>query len=71
MKRKLKIKVFSSHAEQEKADTIFWRSKTPDEKMKIYEEFFYNYLMLQHGKIPRLQRVIRVIKRKKKINTLL
>ncbi|MCI0715992.1 MAG: hypothetical protein L0Y77_06710 [Chlorobi bacterium] len=65
-KRKLKIRVFKSHAEQEKADIRFWRSKTPSEKMKLYEEFFYNYLMLQHGKIPRLQRVINVIKRKKR-----
>jgi hypothetical protein len=64
-KRKLKIKVFRSHEEQEKADKKFWRSLSPNKKMKLYEEFFYNYLILQYGEVPRLQRHIKIIKREK------
>jgi hypothetical protein len=64
-KRKLKIKIFRSHEEQEKADIKFWRSITPNQKMKLYEEAFNNYVILQYGEKPRLQRVVNVIKRKK------
>ncbi len=64
-KRKLQIKVFDSHEDQEKEDVKYWQSLPSDTKMKLYEDFFYNYLMLQHGKIPRLQRVIKITKRKK------
>jgi len=64
-KRKLQIRIFKSHEEQERADTKFWRSISSNKKMKLYEDFFYNYLMLQYGKIPRLQRHINITKRKK------
>lgn len=64
-KRNLQIKKFSSFSEQEKADTKYWRSLSLTAKRKLYEDFFYNYLMLEHGTVPRLQRVINVTKRKK------
>jgi hypothetical protein len=33
--------------------------------MNLYEEAFNNYVILQYGEKPRLQRVVNVIKRKK------
>jgi len=64
-KKKLQIKVFNSHRAQEIADTKFWRNLLPNEKRRLYEDYLYNYLMLEYGKIPRLQRVFKIIKRKK------
>jgi hypothetical protein len=65
MNKKIKIKKFKSPGEQEKTDIKFWCNKSPNEKMKLYEEAFNNYYFSQYGKKPRLQRVVTITKRQK------
>ena len=64
-KRKLKIRVFKSHEEQDKADVIYYRRLDPNKKVEnlIYLRNVYFYM--KYGRIPRLQRVYKIIYRKK------
>lgn len=63
-KRKLKIKIFKSHGEQEKADILYWRRISPSARVEALDLMRRNYLKLIYGTVPRLRRVIKVIKRK-------
>jgi|GEM_PF-6909967 len=61
-KRKLKIKVFRNFAEQEKADIKYWRRVSPSARVEALDIMRRNYLKLIYGRVPRLRRVIKVIK---------
>lgn len=63
-KRKLKIKIFKNHAEQEKADIKYYKDLSYSKKLDELEEIRKLYLYTKYGYIPRLRRVCRVIKRK-------
>jgi hypothetical protein len=63
-KRKLYIKIFKSHEEQEKADIRYWRRISPSARVEALDLMRRNYLKLIYGTVPRLRRVIKVIKRK-------
>jgi hypothetical protein len=62
-KKKLKIKVFHSFEEQEKADVQYWRRVSPSARVEALDLMRRNYLKLIYGRVPRLRRVIKVIKR--------
>lgn len=62
-KRNLKIKIFRSHEEQEKADILYWQKVSPSARVEALDLMRRNYLKLIYGRVPRLRRVIRVIKR--------
>lgn len=61
-KRKLKILVFKSHAEQEKADMIYWQKMSPGKRVETLEYMRLNYLRMKYGRVPRLRRVYKLIK---------
>lgn len=64
-KRKLKIRVFNSHAEQEKADITYYRRLSPDKKVENLIQMKNNYFHMKYGRIPRLKRVYKIIIRSK------
>jgi len=63
-KRKLIIKKFKNHAEQEKADIKYYKNMSPEKKLKELEDLRNFYFKMRYGYIPRLRRVCRVVKRK-------
>lgn len=63
-KRKLNIKIFKSHEEQEKADIRYWRRLDPNKKVEYLIHLRNQYFIMKYGRIPRLKRVYKVINRK-------
>lgn len=64
MKRMEKtIRIFKSHAEAEAADIEYYRSLTPQERLKILCELVARYEGADYGAPGRLERVYRVVKR--------
>ena len=64
-KRKLKIKIFKSHEEQEKADITYYRRLDPNKKVENLIYLRNQYFYMKYGRIPRLRRVYKVINRQK------
>lgn len=63
-KRKFKIKIFKSFEEQEKADIKYWLKVSQSARVEALDLMRRNYLKLIYGRVPRLRRVIKVIKQK-------
>jgi len=59
--RKVVTKKKLSEQKNDKSDLEYWLSKTPEERISAVEELRRQYV----GSEERLQRVVRVIKRKK------
>jgi hypothetical protein len=64
IKRKLKIRVFKSHEEQEKADITYYRRLDPNKKVENLIFIRNQYFYMKYGRIPRLKRVYKVTYRK-------
>lgn len=63
-KRKLNIKIFKSHEDQEKADIKYYKRLSHEKKLQELEELRKFYFLLKYGNIPRLRRFCRIVKRK-------
>lgn len=57
------VRKFKSHAEAERADREYYRSLTPEQRMEI---FFELVRRVQGDPPARLERIYRVVKRKRR-----
>ena len=62
MKRKLKIRIFKNHKDQEEAEIKYWNHVRAGRRVEALENMRLNYLRMRYGKVPRLRRVYKIIK---------
>lgn len=64
MRIKKIVRKFRSHEEQEEAEIKYYRRLSPDKKILELEFIRNRYIYYKYGRIPRLKRVLRIVKRK-------
>ena len=48
----------------DRTDTEYWSTRTPDERVEAVEKLRYQYCMMKYGRIPVMEKVVRIIKLK-------
>ena len=50
---------------EQKPDSVYWRTRPPEERLTALEEIRREYHLWKYGFEPRLERVVHIIKREK------
>ena len=60
MKRVVRLVKRGDHTEER----IYWHNQTPEDRLRATTEMMEQYALWKFGYLPRLQRVVTIIKRK-------
>lgn len=57
------FKIFKSHEEQETAEINYWKRISRGKRVETLEKMRLNYLKMRYGRIPRLRRVFKIVRK--------